>query len=470
MASNDVFDDSSEPVVDCDVLEAAKENIQPIAKGRRVTALSAILSTPHAQRDSRLASARNRLRINVEIALEDEDDDPLEAYTRFVNWTVESYPQGHSAESGLLELLEEATRVLKNDRDGKWRDDIRYLKLWVLYASYVEKPAIIFKFCMVNEIGTTHALLYEEYAMALEKANRKTEADETYLVGIARKAQPTERLEAKHREFQKRMMAGYTAPAAATPDPAPAGPSTAPRRAVLGDSATSSSSRTRSTRSSSTRQSQEDVFRGPLASSSTPTASRPNARMQIFVDPSGADSPDVAAAPWQELGTRKSRVKENVPEVSKAAGTTLRQAGKSKRTASGSGAPKMAVFVDPGPEEPSASSSSSSMRPPPAPATAKKSRVASGSKSSISIFVDEEADAKGSEPAVPSTPKFVPFQDEDAPASPSSHGASPGTVMKEKGVSPGSSGGLSLSSEAEALRKDPLKNYDADERIVALDG
>ena len=172
MATTDVFDDNSEPVVDCDVLEAAKENIQPIAKGRRVTALSAILSTPHAQRDSRLASARNRLRINVEVALEDEDDDPLEAYCRFVNWTVESYPQGHSAESGLLELLEEATRVLKNDREGKWKDDIRYLKLWVLYASYVEKPAIIFKFCMVNEIGTTHALLYEEYALALEKAGR----------------------------------------------------------------------------------------------------------------------------------------------------------------------------------------------------------------------------------------------------------------------------------------------------------
>lgn len=172
MATNDVFDENSDPVVDCDVLEAAKENIQPIAKGRRVTTLSAILSTPHAQRDSRLASARNKHRINVEVALEDDDDDPLEAYCRFVNWTVESYPQGHSAESGLLELLEEATRVLKNDRGGKWKDDIRYLKLWVLYASYVEKPAVIFKFCMVNEIGTTHALLYEEFALALEKAGR----------------------------------------------------------------------------------------------------------------------------------------------------------------------------------------------------------------------------------------------------------------------------------------------------------
>lgn len=172
----DVFtDEPTAPfIVDGDVLEAAKENIQPLASGRRVTALSAIFSTPHAQRESRQADARRRHRANVEIALEDEDDDadPLEAYSRFVYWTVENYPQGHSAESGLLELLEEATRVLRDDRGGKWRADLRYLKLWTLYASYVDKPTVIYKYLLVNEIGTAHALFYEEYAMALERANR----------------------------------------------------------------------------------------------------------------------------------------------------------------------------------------------------------------------------------------------------------------------------------------------------------
>ena len=170
----DVFTDDAPPIVDCDVLEAAKENIQPLAAGRRVTALSAILSTPHAQRETRLADARKRHRTTVELALEDDSDDtdPLEVYSRFVYWTVENYPQGHSAESGLLELLEEATRVLRDDRGGKWRGDLRYLKLWVLYASYVDKPTVIYKFLLVNEIGTNHALFDEEYAIALERANR----------------------------------------------------------------------------------------------------------------------------------------------------------------------------------------------------------------------------------------------------------------------------------------------------------
>lgn len=159
-------------IVDCDVLEAAKENVQPLATGRRVTALSALLATPHAQRESKLAATRNRLRINVEIAMEDEDGDPLEAYCRLVYWTLENYPQGHSAESGLLELLEEATRVLKDDRDGKWRNDLKYLKLWLLYASYVEKPTIVYKFLVANDIGTEFALLYEEHAAVLERDGR----------------------------------------------------------------------------------------------------------------------------------------------------------------------------------------------------------------------------------------------------------------------------------------------------------
>ena len=167
----DVFTESP-PIVDIEVLEAAKENIQPLASGRRVTTLSAILATPHGQRDAQLNSARKRHRLNVEVALQDEDDDPLEAYVRFVNWTVENYPQGQSAESGLLELLEEATRVLKDGRGGIWRGELKYLKLWVLYASFVEKQTMIYRFLLANDIGTSHALLYEEYAAILERQGR----------------------------------------------------------------------------------------------------------------------------------------------------------------------------------------------------------------------------------------------------------------------------------------------------------
>ncbi|OSD01500.1 hypothetical protein PYCCODRAFT_1391937 [Trametes coccinea BRFM310] len=462
---SDVFTDEPTvpPIVDCDVLEAAKENIQPLASGRRVTALSAILSTPHAQRESRLADARRRHRANVEIAMEDEDDDadPLEAYSRFVYWVVENYPQGHSAESGLLELLEEATRVLRDDRGGKWRGDLRYLKLWTLYASYIDKPTIIYKYLFVNEIGTAHALFYEEYAMALERAGRRVEADETYMLGIARKAAPLERLEARHREFQKRMMASPNLPsstsASSSVDPDLPSAAPAPRRRALGEpsasSSSSSTSRTRSSRAGSTRNPpvSEDVF-------AAPAAPRPNGRVPVFVDPSGdaENDPDQATnpTPWPELGTRKSRIKENTVEVSKAAGSTLRQAGK-KRVASGS---KIAVFRDPGPEE----GSSGDMPPPPVPATKKKEKSKPASK--LAIFCDEDEGSGKSQAPVPSTPKFVPFKDEE-PGTPTATATSstvPSTAMKPKpapAVKP-----VTMSAEAEALRKDPFKNYSPEEK------
>ncbi|KAI0687668.1 Mad3/BUB1 homology region 1-domain-containing protein [Cytidiella melzeri] len=425
----DIVEQNVPPIVDCDVLEAAKENIQPLAKGRRVTALSAILATPHAQRENQLAATRQRLRTNVDVALgdssgehdqEDLDADPLEAYCTYVYWVVENYPQGHSAESGLLELLEEATRVLKDHQNGKWRTDLRYLKLWVLYASYVEKPIMIYKFCIVNEIGVDHGILYEEAALALERAGRKSEADQTYLLGIARKARPLERLEAKHREFQKRMMASPNLPNAATssvPEPITTPAVGSRSRRVLGDAAAASSSSTLTTRSS--------IRVASSTSSSTsiatpvPSKPQPNSRIQVFVDgqdstaSSHVNNEDEAPSEWPDLGTRKSRVKENVREATKAAGTTLRQSGRSQRVASSSSTPKISVFRDPvpneGDENQHAEEEAAEMPPPPLPAKISK---ASNNPKSISIFQDdspEKSETKSSK----SGKGILILQDED---------------------------------------------------------
>lgn len=41
--------------------------------------------------------------------------------------------------------------------------------------------------------------------------------------------------------------------------------------------------------------------------------------------------------------------------------------------------------------------------------------------------------------------------------------------MKDKSVALGGAKGIKMSSEAEALRKDPLKNYADEDRILDLD-
>ncbi|EIW78584.1 hypothetical protein CONPUDRAFT_75220 [Coniophora puteana RWD-64-598 SS2] len=199
----------------------SKENIQSESRPKgplKTIPFSTLLSTPLAQRDINLLVAKHKHQASVADALKNEDGDLLEAYCRFVDWTLENYPDGQSAESGLIELLEEATRVLKENRGGKWKGKIEYLKLWTLYASYVEKPAIIFKFLLANDIGTTHALLYEEHANALEKAGRHADADDAYLLGITRQASPLEHLQSKHRELQKRMLSSGSPPPSESTD------------------------------------------------------------------------------------------------------------------------------------------------------------------------------------------------------------------------------------------------------------
>ncbi|KAG7094888.1 hypothetical protein E1B28_005695 [Marasmius oreades] len=423
----DVFSNEVPAVVDCDVLEAAKENIQPLASGRRVTALSSILATPHAQREPKLNATRNRLRINVELALSDEEDDPLEAYWTLVSWTLENYPQGQSAESGLLELLEEATRVLKDARGGRWRKEMKYLKLWMLYASFVEKPGMIYRFLLANEIGTDDAILYEEYAAILERGGRRKEADQVYTLGVARKAAPLERLKSKHADFQKRMMC-----AAATPEAI----------SVTNDTATTSSRRTVLSTTTATAPLQSSSTSSTRISSRSATSSSSNAPLRVFVDPTGTaeQSAPMEANAWPDIGTRKTRVKENVPERKKIAGSTIRQAGKTKRLASVSSGSKIIPYRDPSPDD----------TPPPQSALTKgDGSTSTPAKGPFVPFADDAA-----VPIPPSVQKFFPFRDESSSGSVSSS-AVPLSVMKLKKADAIVSG-----SEAEALRKDPLKNYD----------
>jgi spindle assembly checkpoint component MAD3 len=135
--------------------------------------------------------------------------------------------------------------------------------------------------------------------------------------------------------------------------------------------------------------------------------------MQVFVDPSGASADDALAAedtvatPWNELGTRKERIKENVPKVSKLKGTTLSQPGRQQRitsTPAVSMSSRISVFRDPAPGE-------GDMMPPPLAASDAKVRgkerevPKTPGCSSIIPFKDEVKEA-------PSTPRFVPFKDE----------------------------------------------------------
>jgi hypothetical protein len=223
-----------------------------------------------------------------------------------------------------------------------------------------------------------------------KKPSRRTDADEIYILGIARNAQPLDRLKNKHKEFQKRMMLSSSfssLPASAsTSSPSLHGSSTpvlgsGTKRTVLGTTHTCASATTI----------HEDVFAGP--SSSLPTTTT-NARLQIYVDPSSSH-PSLSTedkTPYPDIGTRKTRIKENVPEVRKASGSTLK---KGKRAVSGPGPgsakEKIVVFRD----------DSEEMGPPPA------STSGVGVKTPARKVVPFR-----DEPTLTTTVGFTPFRDE----------------------------------------------------------
>lgn len=252
-------------------------------------------------------------------------------------------------------------------------------------------------------------------------------------MGINRKAELLDHLQRRHKDFQKRMM--VAAPASEPEHESPAGLASAapasaiPRRKILGDSASfSSTSSIPSSTSGSQRNglaaaaSREDVFAASSASSST----RPNGRMQIFADPSGTEAEAASRSAWPELRTRKERVKENVRAPEKMEGAVLKQRGAAKAATKQAGAraraaPKIVPFRDP---EPSAAASSSKIVPfrDPEPSGASRSTLAdskgiakkSAGKAGIVPFVDDAKDVEKSvntKPSAPPPTKFVPFKD-----------------------------------------------------------
>ncbi|KAF9003942.1 Mad3/BUB1 homology region 1-domain-containing protein [Cyathus striatus] len=145
---------------------------------------------------------RQKYKAQLATAL-NEEEDPLAVYYQFIQWTIKNYGE-YNDKSGLKELLEDATTQFKND--SLYKTDLRYLKIWSLYARQVDRTAAIsiYAYLLANGIGISYAALYEEYAHLLEKDGKLHDADAVYRKGISRNVRPLERLKNRYKEFQQR--------------------------------------------------------------------------------------------------------------------------------------------------------------------------------------------------------------------------------------------------------------------------
>ncbi|KAI9228494.1 MAG: Mad3/BUB1 homology region 1-domain-containing protein, partial [Piptocephalis tieghemiana] len=320
MASPEKPEDHSDiSVTPVAAIESQKENIIPLPQGRSASQLSHILQSPSSTRHAQLLQRHAHFQRLIDHHSADLDD-PLEIHCRYVRWIQENYPQGQSAESNLLPVLERLTRSFKSDR--RYKNDPRYIRCWILYAQNISNPNLVFEYMLANDLGQDLAIYYEEYSIHLEETGRIQKADELYRVGIERHVEPLARLRRRYKEFLLRHANspedaiirphGPQVPLRDLPSSSPTTTSQirrVPLGIPMGDGQSVEANRAPGTTGAG-------LGRRPKPPSGTHTAasssSRNNIPLTIYSD--GDRSPSQrrdVPSPWVDLGTRDSRRREN---------------------------------------------------------------------------------------------------------------------------------------------------------------
>jgi checkpoint serine/threonine-protein kinase len=334
----DVAMAGTEDLINFDVIEGQKENIQSLPGGRSARKLAELyspsplhkLNTPTPV-DTKNINDTIRAEYEAEVASLSESDDPLDIFDRYVRWTFDAYPSAQATpQSQLHTLLERATKTFIGS--AQYKNDPRYLRLWLHYIQFFsDAPRETFVFLARHSIGEGLALFYEEYAAWLESVGRWTQAEEVYKLGIEREARPQARLIRKFGEFEQRLAAQ---PEEAVAPSSPALPTVRPALAA-----------------------KVDPFGASARAPADPQAPRPSmgiggaaaksgkSKLAIFSD-SDAAAPTAPAMGsgskgWDTIGSLADRKKENAVEPTPWVGETLQAGGKK------SSAPKMSVFRDP---------------------------------------------------------------------------------------------------------------------------
>eukprot|EP01052_Picozoa_sp_SAG31_P012096 SAG31_NODE_698_length_12746_cov_3.495136_9_plen_796_part_00 len=287
----------------------------------------------------------------------DAGNDPLDNWIRYIKWTRMAFP---SSTADLLPLLERCTRECRcaskfprcasnlADRLGaawcsfacgcvarctglklrvparvhdRYKQDIRFLRIWILYADCCTDAEDIFAFMESNGFGTEHSLFYEAKAVVHEACGNYAKADQTYEAGIKASAkpsskQPIDHLQRKHAEFTKRLVRQMQKQREMD-----SGDVKKERRAgtklsrsdarsshrPVSSRRIASHSNSRSGRNSTTRTSGSSSRRA-VGSEKTSTTGN----FKIFEGP-GDDSAPPGQPPivWNDLGTQRERHKEN---------------------------------------------------------------------------------------------------------------------------------------------------------------
>uniref|UniRef100_A0A8C4W2Q7 BUB1 mitotic checkpoint serine/threonine kinase B n=1 Tax=Gopherus evgoodei TaxID=1825980 RepID=A0A8C4W2Q7_9SAUR len=179
--------------------ELSKENVQPLRQGRVMSTLQEVLA--QQETSSHTAIQQQKQGFESEIRFY-SGDDPLDVWDRYIKWTEQTFPQG-GKESNLSAVLERAVKALNEQQ--RYYKDPRYLSLWLKFGNYCSEPLDLYSYLHSQEIGTSLALFYITWAEALEARGSYKKADLIFQEGLQRRAEPQDKLQSHHRQFQARV-------------------------------------------------------------------------------------------------------------------------------------------------------------------------------------------------------------------------------------------------------------------------
>ncbi|KAM6205012.1 mitotic checkpoint serine/threonine-protein kinase BUB1 beta isoform 2-T3 [Sarcoramphus papa] len=182
-----------------DEWELSKENVQPLRQGRVMSTLQEALAQQEASTHTAVQLKKQEFESEIRFY---SGDDPLDVWDRYIKWTEQTFPQG-GKESNLAAILERAVKALNEQQ--RYYKDPRYLNLWLKFGNCCNEPLDLYSYLHSQEIGTTLALLYITWADVLEARGSFKKADLIFQEGLQRKAEPLDKLQSHHRQFQTRV-------------------------------------------------------------------------------------------------------------------------------------------------------------------------------------------------------------------------------------------------------------------------
>ncbi|KAJ6718089.1 MITOTIC CHECKPOINT SERINE/THREONINE-PROTEIN KINASE BUB1 [Salix purpurea] len=129
-------------------------------------------------------------------------NDPLLPWLRGIKKMKECLPP-NALKQKLPRFLQKCTQSFESDR--RYRNDSRYLRVWLQLMDYVSDPRVLLSTMEKNSIGTKRSLFYQAYALYHEKMKNFEEAENMYRLGVQNLAEPVDELQKSYEQFLHRM-------------------------------------------------------------------------------------------------------------------------------------------------------------------------------------------------------------------------------------------------------------------------